>query len=266
MLDRIAMVGGDIKGLIWYQGESDAMTFGAENVYERALLQLIDRVRADTNLPDLPFICVQVARFVWPYNSHARGFEKIRDVQRRVSSLRKNVYTVSALDLPLEDPAHLSFEGHQRLGPRLAEVALSQVYLQPGHATPITLGNIQVLQPDNRRPMIRIRFHGVNGKLTSSGLPTGFEVRTVLPSPEPQPPSADFPAPVVYRVDFDRDDPAAILLGVFDDAMINSGGAKHHPLTAPFSVVYGPGMCPYVNVVDGKDMPVPAFGPVEATS
>ena len=263
MLDRIAMIGGNIKGLVWYQGESDAMTFGAEDVYEHALLELIDSVRSDTGLTELPFICVQIARFVWPYNSHAHGFERIRDIQRRVSLLRKNVYTVSTLDLPLEDPAHLSFEGHHRLGPRLAEIALSQVYQQAGHARPISLDKIEVLQPENRRPMIRVRFKGVNGRLTAPGLPTGFEIRSTLPSPEPQPPSADFPAPVVYRVDFDPEGPAAIIIGVFDDAMINSGGAKHHPLAGPFSVVYGPGMSPYVNVVDEKDMPVPAFGPVE---
>jgi sialate O-acetylesterase len=266
MLDRIAMVGGRIKGLIWYQGESDAMTFGAEDVYEHALLQLIDNVRNDTHLPDLPFICVQIARFVWPYGSHAQGFEKIRDIQRRVASLRKNVYTVSTLDLPLEDPAHLSFEGHQRLGPRLAEVALSQVYQQAGHATPIDLDTVEVLQPDNRRPMIRVRFKGVNGKLTAHGLPAGFELRSPLPSPEPEPPSAEFAAPVVYRVDFDPEDPAAMIIGVFDDAMINSGGARHHALAGPITLVYGPGTSPYVNVVDEKDIPVPAFGPVAVSS
>jgi sialate O-acetylesterase len=263
MIKRIALVGGNIRGLIWYQGESDAMTDGADDTYEEALLRLIDSTRRDTGIPDLPFLCVQIGRFVWAYNSHGRGFENIRDIQRRAAAQRKNVYAVSALDLPLEDAAHLSYEGYQRLGPRLAEVALTGVYQQAGHATPIDLESIQVLQPDNRRPMVRIRFKGVNGRLRSPGLPTGFELRSKLPPVEPRAPSADFPIHVVYRVDFDPNDPAALILGVFDNAMINSGGRKHYSLEEPFSIVYGPGMSPYVNIVDEKDIPIPAFGPVD---
>ena len=167
MIRRIAIVGGKIKGLVWYQGESDAMTRGAEEVYEAAILQLIDSARKDTGLPDLPFLCVQIGRFVWNYSSHAQGFEKIRDIQRRLPSLRPNVHTVSALDLALEDAAHISFEGQQRLGRRLAELALSQVYGQRDHGNGIGLTEIEVLQPDNRRPMVRVRFSGVSGKLTS---------------------------------------------------------------------------------------------------
>jgi sialate O-acetylesterase len=263
MIRRIAMVGGKIKGLVWYQGESDAMTPGADEVYEIAILQLIDSVRKDTGMPDLPVLCVQIGCFVWNYSSHAHDFEKIRDIQRRLPSLRTNVYTTSALDLALEDAAHISFEGQQRLGRRLAELALSQVYGLRGHSTGISLKEIEILQPENRRPMVRVRFSGVSGKLTSQGTPTGFELRSPLPAQEPQAPSAEVPMPVIYRVDFDPTDPRAVILGVFDNALINSGGAKFHPLKEPFSIVYGPGMSPYVNVVDEKDMPVPAFGPLE---
>jgi len=45
--------------------------------------------------------------------------------------------------------------------------------------------------------------------------------------------------------------------------LINSGGAKFHPLKAPFRLIYGAGSSPYVNIVDDKDIPVPAFGPVD---
>jgi hypothetical protein len=223
---------------------------------------LIDSVRKDTGQPELPVLCVQIGQFVWNYNSHAHDFEKIRDIQRRLPSLRPNVHTVSALDLPLEDPAHISFEGQQRLGRRLAELALSQVYGQQDHAKGISLREIEILQPENRRPMIRVTFSGVCGRLTSLGLPTGFELRSQLPTQEPQAPSAEAPMPIIYRVDFDPTDPAAVILGVFDNALMNSGGATFHALEAPFTIVYGAGMSSYVNIVDEKDMAVPAFGPV----
>jgi sialate O-acetylesterase len=263
MIRRIAMVGGRIKGLIWYQGETDATTPGAADVYEVAALRLFDSVRKDTGLTNLPILCVQLGRFVWNYDSHARDFEKIRDIQRRLPALRPNVHTISALDLSLEDPAHLSFEGHQRLGRRLAEVALSCVYRQAEHSTGISFKDIEVLQPENQRPMVRVTFSGVSGKLSALGLPTGFELRSQLPALEPVGPAAEAPMPIIYRIDFDPTDPAAVILGVCDNALLTSGGAKFHPLREPFSIIYGPGMSPYVNIVDEKDMPLPAFGPVE---
>jgi sialate O-acetylesterase len=265
MMRRIAMV-GRIKGLIWYQGESDAMTPGAPDLYQAAALQLFDSVRRDLDLPDLPILCVQLGRFVWNYDSHARDFEKIREIQRQLPTLRPNVYTVGALDLPLEDAAHISFEGLQRLGKRLAEIALSQVYQQANHGTGISHKGIEVLQPDNRRPMIRVTFSGVSGKLRAFGLPTGFELRSQLPRVEPVAPLAEAPMHLIYRVDIDPTDPAAVTLGVFDNALINSGGARFHPLKEPFSIIYGPGMSPYVNITDEKDMPLPAFGPIEIRS
>jgi hypothetical protein len=180
--------------------------------------------------------------------------------------LRANVYTVSALDLPLEDGAHISFEGQQRLGRRLAALALSHVYNLPDHGMAIELEPIELLKPETRRPMVRVRFKGVSGRLTAPGLPTGFTLWYAVPAHESKAPSAYSAMPVIYRVDFDPSDPSAVLLGVFDNALINSGGARFHPLTKPLRISYGSGMSPYVNIVDDKDIPIPAFGPVEVSS
>jgi len=266
MIERIEMVGGRIRGLIWYQGESDALTAGAEEKYEARFLNLIDSFRKDIGIPDLPIIYVQTGRFVHPYESRAHGWEAIRDIQRRVASQRKHLYMVSAIDLTLEDAIHLGFEGYQRLGPRLAEIALSQVYRLSGHATPIALDNIEVFALDSRRPMIRVRLRGVNGRLTAAGRPTGFELRAARPPEDPtrfypKPPTADVPTHVIYRVDFDPRDPSAVILGVFDNSPILLG--KPHSLSEPVSLIYGGGLNPYVNIVDEKDIPIPAFGPVD---
>ena len=266
MLNQVAAAGGEIKGIVWYQGESDALTAGAADDYERAFLNLVDSIRRDTASPELPFIYVQIGRFSHPYRDHARNWEKIREVQRRVAVQRKHMHMVSAVDLVLEDSIHLGFEGYQRLGPRLAEIALTKVYRRPGHATPIDLESIEILQPENRRPMIRVRFSGVNGRLTSAGRPTGFSLRTQRPSDDPsrfypQPPVSDHPLHSIYRVDIDPTDPSAVILGVFDNSPILLG--KPHVLTEPLSLIYGGGLDPYVNIIDEKDIPLPAFGPVE---
>ena len=113
-------------------------------------------------------------------------WETVREAQRRFAGQRDHVYLVSAADLyPMTDPIHLDFEAFERLGPRLGEVALSQIYKLPGHATPITLESIKLTdtlddhthKPVEGRSTIRVRFRGVNGKLHAQGNPSGFELR-----------------------------------------------------------------------------------------
>jgi hypothetical protein len=233
--------------VLWYQGESDAWsTDGKADRYEQAFLNLIDGIRRDIANPELPIIYVQLGHFALRADAKTSAdWEKVRDVQRRVSDERKNVYMVSAIDLSTDDAIHLSFESQQRMGSRLAEVALTEVYHQPGHGKPIKLSSIAVIQPDSERPMIRVHFSGVTGHLKAAGPPTGFELR-------PSGPGGD-PLHMVYRVDFDPHDPAALIVGVF------------HPFKKGEvdELVYGSGMIPYVNIRDEKDMPVPAFGPIE---
>ena len=79
--------------------------------------------------------------------------------------------------------------------------------------------------------------------MRATGRATGFELR--------QKPGSDVMR-MVYRVDFDPKDPSALIVGVW----------------RPFKrerdqLIYGAGVNPYVNIVDEKDIPVPAFGPID---
>jgi len=245
LMDRIKTVGGPIKGVIWYQGETDGQIPQATEVYETALLNLFDCLRRDLKNPDLPIICVQLGPFFCRApTSVAASYEKVREIQRCVAHLRENTYIVSSIDLSLDDAIHLSFESQQRLGRRLAEIALTKVYHMPAHGRPIDLAAIEVLQPQSERPMIRVRFSGVSGRLRAEGRPYGFELRSSEPGSDP--------LRMVYRVDFDPNDPAALILGVF------------HPFVHDHDkLVYGGGLHPYANIVDEKDIPIPAFGPID---
>lgn len=99
-----------------------------------------------------------------------------------------------------------------------------------------------MLNPNTRRPEIHLRFSGVNGRLTAPGQPTGFEVR--FPSNKGQ-------TPQIFRVDFDPANAAGVILRLGS------------PLEKPAQLYYGGGINPYVNIVDEKDIPIPAFGPVD---
>ena len=66
MIQRIALAHGNLKGVLWYQGESDAIP--GENGYEKTFLHFVDCVRRDTGISDLPFIYVQISRYALDYS------------------------------------------------------------------------------------------------------------------------------------------------------------------------------------------------------
>lgn len=53
--------GGEIKALLWYQGESDTSSHHDAESYKSNMEKLIENVRADLNLPSLPIIQVRIA-------------------------------------------------------------------------------------------------------------------------------------------------------------------------------------------------------------
>jgi sialate O-acetylesterase len=242
MMERIREVGGNIKGLIWYQGEGETNP-GLQDPFENTWLSFVDSVRRDTGIPDLPIIYVQISRYCLDTDpNYALSWEKIRDRQRLAAPKRPNLWMVPAIDLPLDDLIHIGTEGHGRLGKRLAEVALDKVYKVRGHGTPLDFESVEILkQMDFLHNTLRVRFSGVNGKLQSAGNASGFSLRSK---------EAHKDGPMVFKTEFDPKDPRSAIVWF------------SKPITAPVSLYYGAGLDPYCNIVDSKDMAVPAFGPV----
>ena len=154
--------------------------------------------------------------------------------------MRKNIHFVSAIDLALSDGAHLSADSGRRLGWRLAEVALTEVYKVPGHGKSINLESVKYSK-DARE--IKLHFSGVTGQLHAPGRPADFHLRGNKPRYTYSPTS--------YRTLFDPDDPAGLILQL--------GGN----LDEPFQLIYGSGPTPYCNIFDERDIPIPVFGPID---
>jgi sialate O-acetylesterase len=251
-IDFVLRAGRTFKGIVWYQGESDAVTLEDAPLYEEVFPRFIDRLRTDLGDPQLPVVLVQIARVVSgirhgsPLQAERdtgdRSWEIVRDAQRRIASTRTDLHMVSAIDLPLDDPIHLNWEGQRRMGKRLAEIALTRVYGLQGHATPIELDSIEMIENSKGKSSIRVRFSGVNGSLQCPGRPVGFELRL---------PASMERGPVIYHTQIDPDDPTSVVL-------LTTG-----PVVEPVSLVHGAGMNPYVNIVDDMDIPIPAFGPIK---
>ncbi|KAK4424225.1 putative carbohydrate esterase [Sesamum alatum] len=110
--------GGEIKAVLWYQGESDTASQEDVDSYKEKMETLIANVRADLNLPSLPIIQVAIA------SGDEKYLEKIREIQKGIDL--PNVACVDAKGLQLkEDSLHLTTEAQVQLGRMLAQAYLT---------------------------------------------------------------------------------------------------------------------------------------------
>ena len=113
MLRQVQLAGGKVKGVLWYQGESDA-SGDASKIYHRVFADFIASVRADLNQPDLPFYYVQIGRFI--KDADPKGWNAVQEVQRRLPERVTNTAVVSVIDLELDDSIHVGTHGLKRAG------------------------------------------------------------------------------------------------------------------------------------------------------
>uniref|UniRef100_A0A2P2PRT9 Sialate O-acetylesterase domain-containing protein n=1 Tax=Rhizophora mucronata TaxID=61149 RepID=A0A2P2PRT9_RHIMU len=110
--------GGEIKCLLWYQGESDTSTQHDAEAYQVNMERLIANVREDLGLPSLPIIQVAIA------SGDGRYMEKVREAQMGMKV--PNVVCVDAKGLPLKDDnLHLTTGAQVKLGHMLADAYLT---------------------------------------------------------------------------------------------------------------------------------------------
>lgn len=69
---KAASSGGEVKALLWYQGESDTSSQHDVDAYKQNMETFIHNVRTDLNLPNLPI--VQVSTFYTPIILHQTIF------------------------------------------------------------------------------------------------------------------------------------------------------------------------------------------------
>jgi len=242
MLNRIRSVGAKhIKGLVWYQGESEAI-LGKPETYEAKLLDLIDSFREDLGRPDLPVLIVQIGRLIIRDPVMDLNWEAIRNIQLKVITERPNLYLTSGIDLELDDCAHISTQGNQRLGARLGEIALTHVYGRQGHGDQIKPQSIALKRDTvSGSWYLHLHYQGVNGKLKSAGLPACFEIRFG---------NEIRLSHVISKIQTDPDDAAGLRLYL--------SGIPEEPV----SLICGAGTNPHMSITDSLDMPIPAFGPL----
>ncbi len=245
-------VGGRVKGLLFFQGEQDAI-FGDETqtvrkpslidplrTYAQQFKTFVDALRKDCHDPDLPVIFAQICRHHNGAKNHATGWEMIREQQRSIPTILSHAHCVGSLDLDVIDGLHLDYDSLKRMGNRMAYLAVPYVKKAAMPRSEIKLVSVHLGK--TARPTIVVEYSGVTGKLHAPGRPTGFCLKR-KESGE----LLDW----IYKIDFDAARPGRIILRATSVPNQN------------VVLYYGAGAAPYVNIVDENDMPLPAFGPVE---
>ncbi len=109
-------------GMIWLQGESDALNHSYATAYEGNLRNFISKVRADVNTPDMPFVLGRIVTYYGP----AADNTLVRTAQTTVAADTKNVAWIDTDDLSWAGAynGHYGTQGQIILGKRFADKLL----------------------------------------------------------------------------------------------------------------------------------------------
>jgi sialate O-acetylesterase len=234
MLASVRATGQPVAGVLWYQGESDANTADVPD-YTRRMTELVSATRRDLKQPGLPWVIVQISR-VYGQTANYGPWNEIQEQQRLLPRRIKNLETVAAIDLPMDDGIHIGSDGYVVLAQRLARMAGRLAHGNPRELPPPSPKKVvQVGKPEECK--IDVLFDHVVGGLRSVGPAHGFIF--ITPTGEPN--------LIVHRI---------VLKG--NTARLHLNG----PLPEGSRLTYGCGTAPICNIVDGRGHAVPMFGPM----
>jgi type 1 glutamine amidotransferase len=279
MLRSIQLAGGKVKGVLWYQGESDAMG-SAETwkAYGKVFSNFIGSVRQDLGQSELPFYFVQLGRFV--NGSDPQGWNSVRDTQRLLPERIPNTAVISVVDLELDDGIHVGTQGLKVAGQRLARIAERELFGKVGATTP-TLDRVN---KSGARTLV-VKFKGVNmgtpntrmgagggtGGMMGFGGGMGMSRAGGMAQPTGSSGSSESnglglkPEHHIAGFSIHSEDGTNVPLiyeasiGTARDTVILE---LNSPVPPKSSLYYGYGLDPYCNLTDGLDMGVAAFGPI----
>jgi len=147
-----------IRGLAWYQGESDAYSKEPVIQYPELFRQFIASVRKEFRNERLPVLFVQLPGHkpeTWPL---------FREMQRQVSQSERDVYMAVAIDLGEEDNIHP--RDKTQIGNRLSALALKHVYHRKGQPDFPELEKIKI-----KAEGVELVFSNCGKGLTGTGKP-----------------------------------------------------------------------------------------------
>ena len=153
-----------IRGVIWYQGESNSVLERAP-LYGRVFRTLIEDWRRQWGVGDFPFLYVQIANFK---STPVEDWATLRQQQVRALELRN---TAMAVTIDIGNPDNVHPTDKVDVGLRLARGARALSYGEP-----IEYFGPLYRQATPEGAQIRIWFDHAKGLTAKGGAVTGFEV------------------------------------------------------------------------------------------
>ncbi|HEY0784610.1 MAG TPA: sialate O-acetylesterase, partial [Acidobacteriaceae bacterium] len=152
-----------IKGVIWYQGETDSSEIRAP-LYDKVFPAMITDWRAHWHQGNFPFLYVQISSFT---SVPAETWGIIREAQRRTLKLTN---TAMAVSIDVGQPENVHPADKQTVAARLALAARATVYGEK-----IEYSGPMYRQTAPEGAGMRVWFDHAEG-LRTKGAPEGFEV------------------------------------------------------------------------------------------
>lgn len=156
-----------IRGVIWYQGESNSLLERAP-LYSRIFRDMIEDWRRKWGVGDFPFLFVQISNFK---STPAEDWATLREQQLKTLALRN---TAMAVTIDIGNPDNVHPTDKVDVGLRFARAARVLSY---GEA--IEDSGPIFRQATTEGSSIRAWFDHAKGLMAKCGAPTGFEVAGV---------------------------------------------------------------------------------------
>jgi len=241
MLRRFGVIGGRVRGVLWYQGEADAME-GEPATYAKRFQDFVAAIRKDFEQPALPFYYVQLGRY--QFLDKEDQWTALRAAQlESEAKIPPPVGMVAAIDLPLVDAIHLRTSAQKVLGERLAFLACRDLLGEEDrHRGPRPA---EIVSQGGYPQRVIITFSGVNGRLRSGSRLTGFSIRD----------KDGNDIRIIFDQFLDPEAPNRVIL----ECQVTWG---YKPFPEGVFVHYGYGNDPCCNLEDEAGLAAPAFGPI----
>ena len=153
-----------IRGVIWYQGESNSALERAP-LYNHIFRALIEDWRRQWGIGDFPFLYVQISNFK---STPAEDWALLREQQRKTLEV---AHTAMAITIDIGNPDDVHPTDKVDVGHRLALAARALSYGESiGYSGPL------FRQATPEGASIRAWFDDANGLTAKGGVVTGFEV------------------------------------------------------------------------------------------
>ncbi len=154
-----------IRGVLWYQGESNSVVARTPATYQRLFRTLIEDWRNQWQIGDFPFLFVQLANFK---STPAEDWPTIREAQRKALELRNTAMTVT---IDIGNPNDVHPTDKLTVGHRMALTARALAY---GESIEYSGPLFRQVTPEGNQ--LRVWFDHSAGLSVQGGSLTAFEV------------------------------------------------------------------------------------------